>query len=49
MTVRELIDKLELVKDEDTVVVYKDVDGGWTNIDFSIVTATIYPGTNREK
>ena len=32
MTVNEMITVLEGIKDKDRVVIFTDIDGGWTNI-----------------
>lgn len=56
MTVKELIKALERIEDEDRVVVFKDSDGGWTNITLRIPIDTkkdssvyILASSNREK
>ena len=49
MTVQELINKLQLLPDKDVVVIWEDYDGGWTNIDVDLQTATIVPSKNMEK
>ena len=48
MTIGELIKKLSKL-DRDDVIVYTDVDGGWTNIDLDFTTnsqVSIIPSSN---
>ena len=57
MTVQELINKLMDIKDKDSVIVYTDYEGGWTNIDLLVECSvrnmcdiiSIVPSSNREK
>ena len=56
MTVDELITKLEKVRDKNKVVLFVDINGGWTNVKFvepddnqHCATVFITPCENREK
>jgi len=56
MTVAELINKLEGIKNKDKVVIFTDINGGWTNIDiiepldtYQCSQILIVPSENREK
>ena len=56
MTVDELITKLEKVRDKNKVVLFVDINGGWTNVKFvepddnqHCFAVFITPCENREK